>query len=159
MLYSLSLIPRDEKHMPLIDPNHPLADLLERDQRYSLDAYLFVLEALSFAQESLGMGEQEKSEDVQSSREKKKSEKHVSGQDLCEAARQYAQQQYGYLATKVLSSWGICATADFGEIVFNMIDMGQMRKTSDDCREDFHDVFSFEDAFVRDIVFALPDSL
>ena len=51
--------------MPLIDPNHPLADLLERDQRYSLDAYLFVLEALSFAQESLGMGEQEKSKDVQ----------------------------------------------------------------------------------------------
>ena len=51
------------------------------------------------------------------------------------------------------------ATADFGEIVFNMIDMGQMRKTSDDCREDFHDVYSFQDAFVRDIVFALPDSL
>ena len=60
--------------MPLIDPNHPLADLLERDQRYSLDAYLFVLEALSFAQESLGMGEQEKSKDVQAAREKKKSE-------------------------------------------------------------------------------------
>jgi len=134
--------------MPLIDPNHPLAELLERDQRYSLDAYLFVLEALSFAQESLGMGEQ-----------KKKSEKHVSGQDLCEAARQYAQQQYGYLATKVLSSWGVRATADIGEIVFNMIDMGQMRKTSDDRREDFHNVYSFEDAFVRDIVFASPDSL
>ena len=33
--------------MPLIDPNHPLAELLERDQRYPLDAYLFVLEALS----------------------------------------------------------------------------------------------------------------
>ena len=47
--------------MPLIDPNHPLAELLERDQRYPLDAYLFVLEALSFAQESLGMGEQDKS--------------------------------------------------------------------------------------------------
>jgi len=59
----------------------------------------------------------------------------------------------------VLSSWGICATADIGEIVFNMIDMGQMRKTSDDRREDFHDVYSFEDAFVKDIVFALPESL
>ena len=56
--------------MPLIDPNHPLADLLERDQRYSLDAYLFVLEALSFAQESLGMGEQEKSKDVQAAQKK-----------------------------------------------------------------------------------------
>ena len=144
--------------MPLIDPNHPLADLLQRDQRYSLDAYLFILEALSFAQESLGMGEQEKSNDAKPSRGKKKSEKHVSGQDLCEASRQYAQQQYGYMATKVLTSWGICGTADFGEIVFNMIDIGQMRKTSDDSRDDFHDVYNFEDAFVRDIVFALPES-
>jgi uncharacterized repeat protein (TIGR04138 family) len=57
--------------MPLIDPNHPLADLLQRDQRYSLDAYLFILEALSFAQESLGMGEQEKSNEAQPSRGKK----------------------------------------------------------------------------------------
>jgi len=144
--------------MPLIDPNHPLADLLQRDQRYSLDAYLFILEALSFAQESLGMGEQEKSNDAKPSRGKKKSEKHVMVRDLCEASRQYAQQQYGYLATKVLASWGICGTADFGEIVFNMIDIGQMRKTSDDSRDDFHDVYNFEDAFVRDIVFALPES-
>jgi uncharacterized repeat protein (TIGR04138 family) len=148
-----------EKLMPLVDPNHPLADLLQRDQRYSLDAYLFILEALSFAQESLGMGDQEKYNDPQPSRGKKKSEKHVSGQELCEAARQYAQQQYGYLATKVLGSWGICATADFGEIVFNMIDIGQMRKTSDDSRDDFHDVYSFEDAFMKDVVFALPESL
>ena len=54
---------------------------------------------------------------------------------------------------------GICGTSDFGEIVFNMIDIGQMRKTSDDSRDDFHDVYNFEDAFVRDIVFALPESL
>ena len=33
-----------------------------------------------------------------------------------------------------------------------------MRKTSDDSRDDFHDVYSFEEAFVRDIVFALPES-
>ena len=30
--------------MPLVDPSHPLAELLERDGRYSLDAYLFILE-------------------------------------------------------------------------------------------------------------------
>ena len=44
--------------MPIVDPSHPIAQLLQRDRRYKLDAYLFVLEALSFAQESLGLGEE-----------------------------------------------------------------------------------------------------
>ena len=29
--------------MALVDPSHPLFRLLEQDQRYTLDAYLFVL--------------------------------------------------------------------------------------------------------------------
>ena len=33
--------------MPHVDPAHPLAQLLQRDQRYKLDAYLFVLESLA----------------------------------------------------------------------------------------------------------------
>ena len=40
--------------MSLADPNHPLAQLLKHDLRYKLDAYLFVLESLQFAQDSLG---------------------------------------------------------------------------------------------------------
>ena len=41
--------------MAFVDPSHPLGQLLQRDQRYKLDAYLFVLEALTYAQETLGM--------------------------------------------------------------------------------------------------------
>lgn len=145
-----------EEAMPLVDPSHPLADLLERDGRYSLDAYLFILESLSFAQDSLGMGECRQVGSKRTS--KKKSERHVTGQELCEAARRYAQQQYGYLAATVLSSWGVRETADFGEIVFNMIEVGQMRKTSRDRREDFHEVYAFDEAFARDLVFAVPDA-
>lgn len=44
--------------MPLIDPSHPLGHLLQRDRRYKLDAYMFVLEALSYAQETLNLGEE-----------------------------------------------------------------------------------------------------
>ena len=44
--------------MPFVDPKHPLFQLLQRDRRYTLDAYLFVLESLSFAQESLGLGQE-----------------------------------------------------------------------------------------------------
>ena len=43
-------LPVSEAPMPVVDPAHPLGQLLRRDPRYKLDAYLFVLEALSFAQ-------------------------------------------------------------------------------------------------------------
>lgn len=158
--------------MPSIDPSHPLARLLERDRRYTLEAYLFVLEALTYAQETLGLGQEPAVEEIEPPREvepeptgptrsrtrpRRRTERHVSGQDLCEAARLYGLQQYGYLAPTVLATWGIRRTADIGEIVFNMIDIGQMRKTRSDKREDFHDVFAFDDGFARDIPFAVPD--
>ena len=158
--------------MPTIDPSHPLARLLEQDRRYTVDAYLFVLEALTFAQESLGYGQEPTAEEIEpreaeesprggrgrsSTRPRRQAERHVSGQQLCEAARLYGLQQYGFLAPTVLATWGIRQTADIGEIVFNMIDIGQMRKTRSDKREDFHDVFAFNDAFARDIPFATPE--
>lgn len=88
---------------------------------------------------------------------KREAERHVSGQQLCEAARLYGLQQYGYLAPTVLASWGIRATDDFGEIVFNMIDIGQMRKTRSDRREDFRGVYDFASGFTRDLSFVVPD--
>jgi uncharacterized repeat protein (TIGR04138 family) len=159
--------------MPTLDPAHPLARLLDEDRRYTLDAYLFVLEALTFAQETLGFGHEPPTDEIEPPRaeevapsgrtrsrprrERRRAERHVSGQQLCEAARQFGQQQYGFLAKTVLATWGIRSTADIGEIVFNMIDIGQMRKTRSDKREDFHDVFDFHDAFARDLAFAVPD--
>ena len=160
--------------MPLVDPKHPLFLLLERDRRYTLDAYLFVLEALSLAQETLGMGQEPALEELEPLRNPdpepgrrrrpraargrgKEAERHVSGQQLCEAARLYGLQQYGYLAPTVLASWGIRSTADFGAIVFNMIDIGHMRKTRSDRIQDFHDVYAFPEAFARDLSFAVPD--
>ena len=158
--------------MPSVDSTHPLYQLLERDRRYTLDAYLFVLESLAFAQESLGMGAEPAAEELEPLAEveagrkprsrsgrgrKRQAERHVSGQQLCEAARLYGLQQYGYLAPKVLATWGIRATDDFGAIVFNMIDIGQMRKTKTDRREDFHGVYEFAEGFARDLAFVVPD--
>lgn len=169
--------------MPIVDPSHPIAQLLQRDRRYKLDAYLFVLEALSFAQESLGLGEEPPVADLEpyavdeagdqpveeraaassgrrakpARRRRRGSERHLTGQQLCEAARLYALQQYGLLARIVLGDWGITRTADLGEIVFNMIEIGQMRKTRRDKREDFHGVYDFAEVFSRDPVFVPPD--
>ena len=169
--------------MAVVDPSHPIAHLLQRDRRYRLDAYLFVLEALSFAQESLGLGEEPSADELdpptddageaaaaenggsataerrakQTRRRRRGGDRHLTGQQLCEAARLYALQQYGMLARTVLDYWGIHSTADLGEIVFNMIEIGQMRKTRHDKREHFHDVYDFREAFACDPVFVPPD--
>jgi uncharacterized repeat protein (TIGR04138 family) len=123
------------------DAAHSLADLLRDDKRYQRAAYLFVFDALSYAHTVLGLGGQAAGE---SSEPSGASERHLTGQQLCEAIRLYALDQYGYMAKCVLNSWGVTATGDFGEIVFNLIRVGLMRKTDDDRREDFDEVFDFE---------------
>jgi uncharacterized repeat protein (TIGR04138 family) len=131
----------------MIDPAHPLAELLRRDKRFQLDAYVFVFDALRYAHEQLGMGRSPGSiEDTVVDRETEE-DRHITGQQLCEAIRLYAVKQYGGLAKSVLNHWGVYSTGDFGEIVFNLISIGQMRKTDTDRREDFDQVFNFDEAF------------
>src|SRR5262245_42744872 len=130
----------------MLDPSHPIAKLLKEDPRYKIDAYAFVFEALNYAHASLGMGTERPAEAEEAAEEgtPREAERHLTGQQLCEAIRQYALEQYGYMAKCVLNSWGVTSTSDFGEIVFNLIGIGQMRKTSEDQREDFDNVYDFE---------------
>ena len=135
-----------------------IVQLLEEDKRYRLEAYVFVFQALNFAQEVLGMGTESQSEPPSRSTEEEETpERHVSGQELCEAIREYALLQYGYLAKTVLNSWGIKTTGDFGEIVFNLIEIGRMRKTDDDRREDFNEIYDFAVAFQEDFEISQPE--
>ncbi len=133
----------------MLDPSHSIAELLSQDDRYKFDAYVFVFEALSYAQNVLEMGQESVSES-RGEEDPEGPQRHVTGQELCQALRRYALQQYGYLAKAVLNSWGIRTTGDFGEIVFNLIRIGHMRKTPTDRREDFEDVYDFDTAFCRE---------
>lgn len=143
----------------MLDPSHPIAQLLERDDRYPFDAYVFVFEALRYAQDKLGMGTEYFSQHYEQQDDSgDEPERHVSGQELCEAMRQYAHEQYGYMAKSVLNHWSIYSTSDFGELVFNLIEIEQMRKTPDDRREDFDNVFDFDEGFQHSFQFSLPDS-
>jgi len=74
--------------------------------------------------------------------------RHLTGQELCHALRLYALQQFGFMAISVLAQWGITKTDDFGSIVYNLIDIGLMRKSPDDRQDHFNDVYSFQTAFV-----------
>lgn len=131
---------------------HPLLQLLRRDQRYRLEAYQFVREGLDYAQRVLGIGGSRPLRRGQ----KPPLESHLTGQELSEALRQFAVDQFGFMAKWVLNSWGIYATSDFGELVYNMIAVNLMRKSDTDRRADFDGVYDFDEAFVRQFKINLP---
>ena len=105
----------------MIDPSDSFVALLQEDRRFKPEAYIFIFEALNYAQNELGMGG-EKSGDLsartRANKPEETAERHVTGQELCEAIRLYALHQYGYMAKIVLNSWGLHNTGDFGEVVF-----------------------------------------
>ena len=110
---------------------NPLEQVLAKDPRYKAEAYVFVHDALGHTWARLDQ------------------RRHVTGRELLEGIRDLALQHYGPMAKAVLNSWGVKTTDDFGAIVFNLVDSGLLSKTEEDHIEDFHDVYDFDDAFVR----------
>ncbi|HXB60457.1 MAG TPA: Minf_1886 family protein [Candidatus Acidoferrales bacterium] len=113
-----------------------LERILAKDSRYSRDAYGFIREALDFTQKQIGRGQQG-------------TIRHISGQELLDGIRRYALQQFGPMTVTVFEDWGVKRCADFGEIVFNMVDSGLLAKTDKDSREDFHSGYDFAEAFQK----------
>jgi uncharacterized repeat protein (TIGR04138 family) len=111
-----------------------LALILAKDSRYHRDAYLFVKDALDHTQKVV----------VKESREQLR---HVTGQELLEGIRGYALNQFGPMTEMVFAEWGVNRCEDFGEIVFNMVEIGLLGKTDQDSREDFQNGYNFHDAF------------
>ena len=139
---------------------HPIYELLQKDKRYTLEAYHFVHDSLSYAQNVLHLGKSRTIADsevpelaaLDSSSAKEKGsmpnrECHLTGQELCEAIRLYSLDQYGFMAKTVLNSWGLKTTGDFGEIVYNLIGASLMKKSESDQRTDFDDCYEFDTAF------------
>ena len=119
-----------------MDPNESLERRIEeevivKDDRYKLEAYLFVMQSLDFLIERLGQ------------------KRHVTGQELSKALRDLALKRFGPTARMVLQYWGINKTDDIGYIVYNLIGIGLMGKTENDRLQDFFDVYDFEDEFVK----------
>ena len=105
-----------------------------KDGRYAREAYLFVREALDHTQKRLA-------------KTTRGVIRHVTGQELLEGTREYALSQFGPMVMFVLAEWGIHACEDFGEIVFNMVDVGLLAKTDRDSRADFSNGYAFNDVF------------
>lgn len=111
--------------------------------RFHPEAYRFIFEALHFTQQQLNRPAARDADDE---------EAHITGPELVHGARQFGLQRFGLLARTVFNFWGVKSTGDFGRIVFELIDRGEMRKTDRDQLSDFFNVYEFDDALVNDYV-------
>jgi uncharacterized repeat protein (TIGR04138 family) len=101
----------------------------EQDPRYKAEAYMFVMEALSFTQKKL------------------KSSKHVTGEQILVGMKELLLERFGPMAINVLDFWGVMKTEDFGNIVFNLVDHKVLSKTEEDHIERFKNVYDFQEVF------------
>lgn len=113
---------------------------IERDVRYHPNAYQFVYAALRFTQQCLNRPVTSVAEN---------DDAHISGVELLDGIRAFALNQFGLMTRTVFGQWGIRTTDDFGQIVFELIDRGEMSKTDRDRLSDFYDVYDFGDVFDR----------
>ena len=132
-----------------------LEEMVRRDPRYAYEAYEFVFNALAHTQKLLGRTPQEPAEEPPEDEEVVKH--HVSGPELLDGIRDLALREFGLMARTVFRMWGIDRTADFGEIVFNLIEANLMSKTDEDCRADFVGVYDLDQALVRDYRIVLDE--
>lgn len=108
-----------------------------RDRRFSRHAYYFVLDALDYTMSRLGRdaltGE----------------DRHIGGRELLIGIEDHAAEQFGPMAPLVFERWGVRASGDFGEIVFNLIDADLLTRRPTDSRLDFLGDGDFRETFAR----------
>ena len=103
-----------------------------REPRFHEHGYLFVLAALEFCQTRLT------------------ERRHITGRELAAACRDLALERFGVMARPVLEHWGVRSTADIGDIVFTLVELGLLISQPGDTRDEFIGVFEFDEAFERD---------
>jgi len=96
-----------------------------RDNRYHPDAYGFVNEAVSYTVKKLARDRNPAGN------------RHVTAEELVTGSMDYAVSQFGFLAPMVLKQWGIFSGEDFGNIVYNMIEVKLLSASPEDSKEDF----------------------
>ena len=115
-----------------------------RRHQFPRNAYRFVFDALHQTQRRLYKSQLEDQLET-----KDEVETHISGAELLEGIRRLALKQFGLMAITVFQQWGIENTEDFGRLVFELIDRGEMKKNETDSITDFCGIYSFEEEFDR----------
>jgi uncharacterized repeat protein (TIGR04138 family) len=103
-----------------------------REPRFDERAYLFVLAALEYCQQGLD------------------ERRHITGRELALACRDLALDRFGVMARIVLDHWGVRSSADIGDVVFTLVELGLLMSQPTDTRDEFIEVFDFDQAFERE---------
>lgn len=120
--------------------------ICKEDPRFDRKAYDFVRLGLDYCVKELRKKDASRAE----------RSRHVTGPELLDGIRTYALDQFGPLTKTVLNAWGVHHCHDFGDIVFNLIEYNVFSKTENDRREDFSDIYDFDEAFVKPFQPAKP---
>lgn len=133
-----------------------LADIVNRDGRFAYEAYEFVYQALDHTLKMLGRQGNDADAEPETAANAADSEPgpvetsgHVSGREILDGIRALALQEFGLMARTVFRQWGLRSSADFGTIIFKLIDANLMRKTEEDSIEDFKGGFDFDAALLE----------
>jgi uncharacterized repeat protein (TIGR04138 family) len=112
-----------------------VVSILKRDKRFDPHAFFFLKEALDFTLKRIA-----ESNGGQA--------RHVSGPELLAGYRDYALEQFGPMASTLMSEWSIRKCQDVGDMVFHLIEEQVFGKQDSDKQEDFSEVFDFQAALI-----------
>jgi uncharacterized repeat protein (TIGR04138 family) len=121
--------------MQALPYEHAIEAIVTRDPRFHPAAYIFLKEALDHTLKKVMESNQGRA-------------RHVSGAELLLGFRELALQQFGPMASTLLNEWGLHTCSDVGDMVFLLIEEQVFGKQDSDTKEDFADVYSFDQAFV-----------
>ena len=120
--------------MSEIDFEEKVREIRAHDPRYARNAYFFAFQGLEYTmREHLKLSEDER--------------RHVSANEILEGMRLLAVDQCGFMARQVWESWGIFATGDWGNVIYNLIEADLMKQNEEDDIGDFKGVYTFEEVF------------
>lgn len=129
-----SMSKNDSMRMGKENFDEVLDQIVQKDKRFHRDAYVFVTQAVEFTQKAIGKANKGRI-------------RHITGQELLAGIKTYALDRYGPMAITLFDEWGVKRCEDFGEIVFNLVDHGLLKKTETDSRADFQGGYDFYEAF------------
>ena len=112
---------------------------------YRREAYGFVVAALGHTVDALPADRRADPE-----------RRHLSGQELLRGTVDLARREFGLMAPTVFREWGVLSSTDVGEIVFQLVEAGQLSARGEDRREDFAGGIDLERALSEAMDLGVP---
>ncbi|GAA5122688.1 hypothetical protein JIN84_10390 [Luteolibacter yonseiensis] len=112
-----------------------VVSILKRDRRFDPHAYFFLKDALDFTLKRI-------------SESNGGNARHVTGPELLAGYRDFALEQFGPMASTLMNEWSVRKCQDVGDMVFHLIEEQVFGKQDSDKKEDFSEVFDFEQSLV-----------